>query len=200
MTNGLLRSQPQPLEDRNDRVLTHFHRHEAERAFLPAKGPTVVVRHRRLVLPVAAEPAERPSDGDGSAARTPRVHTLGPQDTAGAMPASQRLSPHNGPSTAPQEIAPEPIVPSQPTAPRRRKRNELHAPRLLRHVVFERVAPPPLETPGPGVAQEAGSFLPPGDGRRGYEAVCQALNEVREALEWAHRARRFRPVLAAAWS
>jgi hypothetical protein len=193
MTNGLLRSQPQPLEDRKDLVSAHFHRNEADRAFMPAKGPTVVVRHRRLVLPGAAEPAEGPSSGGGPAARIPRVHTLGAQDAAAPVP--QRPALHDTPSAAPLEHAPELAAPSQPSAPRRRKRNELHAPRLLRHVVFERVAP--VETPGPDVEQDPGSFLPPVDARSGYEAVCRALNEVREALAWAHGARRFRPVPAA---
>lgn len=179
MTNGLTRSQPQPPDDREGWSQSQFHRHEAAYAFLPSPGPTVVVRHRRLVLPDAAGPVLAPAGADpgGPAAKTPKVYTLSPQNASGELPSAEPL-----PSTAPL----------------RRRRNELRAPVLLRHVVFEAAPPAPDEASpsAPEPVRDRGSFMPPRDTRDGYEAVREALDAVRRVLDRADRARRFRPVPA----
>lgn len=174
MTNGFPRSQPQLPDDHEGWPQPSFHRSQAEYAFLPSPGPTVVVRRRRRVLPdiTGTVPGTPGADAGGPAAKTPKVFTLSPPNVAG------ELSPAEPPSL---------------TAPRRRRRNELRAPVLLRHVVFE-AAPPAPGDAAPSVPEPArDSFVPRGDARGGYEAVCAALDGVRRVLDRVDRARRFHP-------
>jgi hypothetical protein len=154
-------------------------------------GPTVVVKRRRLVAHDGGSAGGEAGASSGAAApaeaKAPKVFRVDP-------PALQAPGIEAEASSA----APAAEAQPQPAAdPRPRRRNPATAPRLVRHVVFERPAAAAAEPEAPVArADMPVSFVAPGSDRPGYEAVCRALQRVRDALEAARAARRLLGTLA----
>jgi hypothetical protein len=132
----------------------------------PSAAPTVIVKRRRWARPADEVPLPA-SEGDVDAERAPKVYRLEGASAPAAVPATEI-------DAAPQAAA------DAPSPLRRRRRDPITRPQLLRHEVFE-VEPPPAAGPLGTV---------PDEGAR-YDLACRMLQEVRRDLALAQSARRF---------
>jgi len=166
MTIDAFRSRPEIEADDVDAAGPGLRPHAAE----ARHGETVVIkRRRRQMVGVTAQRVPHEA-GDAHASRQgsgPKVHLL----KSARVPAS---------APAPQ--------PESSLKPRRRRPDSVRAPRLVAHLVFERpqrAAQPAADTGDPL------DFSLPGDAQ--YRAIGRALARLREVLDSARSASRWRP-------